>query len=84
MLFQRYLRGILGVASDARLENDLPLGICIVKGQIMVTPGSAPGWTLDESLAGITEDILHTLKPISLFLTAAVGHRHVICRQKPS
>jgi len=33
--------------------------ISIVKGKIVITPVPAPGWTLDELLAGITKDNLH-------------------------
>jgi len=46
-------------AIDAQLENDSLVEISIVKGKIIVTPVSAPGWTLDELLAGITKDNLH-------------------------
>jgi transcriptional regulator/antitoxin, MazE len=42
------------------LENDSLVEISIVKGKIIVTPVSAPSWTLDELLAGITKDNLHT------------------------
>lgn len=47
-------------ALDAQLENDSLVEISFVKGQIIVTPLPAPGWTLDELLAGITEDNLHS------------------------
>jgi len=47
-------------AVDAQLENDSLVEISIVKGKIIVTPVSAPIWTLDELLAGITKDNLHT------------------------
>lgn len=46
-------------AVDAQLENDSLVEISIVKGQIIVTPVPAPSWTLDELLAGITEENLH-------------------------
>lgn len=47
-------------ALDAQLENDSLVEISFVKGQIIVTPIPAPSWTLDELLAGITEDNLHS------------------------
>ncbi|GIK55183.1 MAG: multidrug transporter MatE [Chloroflexota bacterium] len=47
-------------AVDAQLENDSLVEISIVKGKIIVTPVSAPSWTLDDLLAGITKDNLHT------------------------
>jgi antitoxin MazE len=47
-------------AVDAKLENDSVVEISIVKGKIIITPVSAPGWTLDELLAGITKDNLHS------------------------
>lgn len=46
-------------AVDAQLENDSLVEISLVKGQIVVTPVSASGWTLDELLAGITTENLH-------------------------
>jgi len=42
------------------LKNDSLVEISIVEGKIIVTPVSAPSWTLDELLAGITKDNLHT------------------------
>ena len=30
-----------------------------MKGKIIITPVTAPSWTLDELLAGITKDNLH-------------------------
>jgi antitoxin MazE len=47
-------------AIDAKLENDSLVEISIDKGKIIVTPVPAPSWTLDELLAGITQDNLHT------------------------
>lgn len=46
-------------AVDARLENDSFVELNIVKGKIIVTPVSAPSWTLEELLAGVTNDNLH-------------------------
>ena len=46
-------------AVDARLENDSLVEISIIKGKIVITPVATPVWTLDELLAGITDDNLH-------------------------
>jgi antitoxin MazE len=47
-------------ARDAQLENDSLVEISLVEGQIIVTPVEAPGWTLDELLAGITRKNVHS------------------------
>jgi antitoxin MazE len=47
-------------ALDAQLENDSLVEISIVDGQIIVKPVSAPNWTLDELLAGITKKNIHS------------------------
>lgn len=47
-------------AVEAQLENDSLVEISLVKGNIIVKPVSAPRWTLDELVAGITKDNLHT------------------------
>lgn len=46
-------------AIDAQLEDDSLVEISLVKGKIIITPVPAPTWTLEELLAGITEDNLH-------------------------
>lgn len=46
-------------AVEAQLENDSFVEISIVHGKIVITPVSIPSWSLDELLAGITEDNLH-------------------------
>ncbi len=47
-------------AIDAQLAHDSLVEISLVKGRIIVTPvASAPSWTLEELLAGITQDNLH-------------------------
>ena len=46
-------------AVEALLENNSFVEISIEKGQIVITPVPAPRWTLDELLAGITNDNLH-------------------------
>ena len=47
------------LAVDAQLGNDSLVEISIAKRKITVKPVSAPSWTLDELLAGITNDNLH-------------------------
>jgi len=47
-------------AVAAQLKNDSFVEISIVKGKIVITPVPAPSWTLDELLANITKDNLHT------------------------
>lgn len=47
-------------AEDAQLAHDSLVEIRLVKGKIVVTPVSAPSWTLDELLADVTKDNLHT------------------------
>jgi antitoxin MazE len=46
-------------AQDAQLENDSLVEISLVEGQIIVTPVEAPGWTLEELLAGINKSNVH-------------------------
>ena len=46
-------------AVEAQLENDSFVEISFVKGQIIITPVPTPSWTMDELLAGVTEDNLH-------------------------
>lgn len=46
-------------AIDAQLENDSLVEISIVKGKIVITPVPAPGWALEELLAGINDENLH-------------------------
>lgn len=46
-------------AVEAQLENDSFVEISFVKGQIIITPVPTPIWTMDELLAGVTEDNLH-------------------------
>ncbi len=46
-------------ARDALIEQDSLVEIRLVEGQIIVTPVEAPSWTLDELLAGITQENIH-------------------------
>jgi antitoxin MazE len=47
-------------AIDARLENHSIVEISLSKGRIIVAPVSLPSWTLEELLAGVTKNNLHT------------------------
>ncbi len=47
------------LAAEAQLQNGSLVEISIVEGKIIITPVPAPGWPLDELLAGITTDNLH-------------------------
>ncbi len=55
-----FLRIPKAFALDAQLENDSFVEISIVEGQIIITPVAAPSWTLEELLAGINKNNLHT------------------------
>jgi antitoxin MazE len=46
-------------AADAQLENDSLVEISLVDGQIIIKPVSGSNWTLEQLLAGVTEDNLH-------------------------
>ncbi|MBN2548356.1 MAG: AbrB/MazE/SpoVT family DNA-binding domain-containing protein [Anaerolineales bacterium] len=46
-------------AADAQLADDTVVEISLVDGQIVIKPVSAPRWTLDTLLAGVTSGNLH-------------------------
>jgi len=46
-------------ARDTQLENDSFVEITVVDGQIIITPVVAPGWTLEELLAGVNKNNMH-------------------------
>jgi antitoxin MazE len=46
-------------ALDANLENDSTVEISFVDGKIVIKPVSAPQWTLEELLAGISQENIH-------------------------
>jgi antitoxin MazE len=46
-------------ALDARLENESLVEISFVNGQIIITPVTAPAWTLEQLLSSVTADNLH-------------------------
>ncbi len=45
-------------ASEAGLEPDSEVELSLVEGQIVITP-TAPTYTLDDLLRGITDDNIH-------------------------
>ena len=47
-------------ALDAKLDNESYVEISLVNGQIIITPVSAPEYTLEGLLAGVTEQNIHT------------------------
>ncbi len=47
-------------AVEAQLENGALVEISLVEGKIVIAPVSASTWTLDDLLAGITPENLHT------------------------
>lgn len=46
-------------AADARLHADSLVEVALVDGQIIITPASAPTWSLETLLAGVNENNLH-------------------------
>ncbi|WP_448540288.1 AbrB/MazE/SpoVT family DNA-binding domain-containing protein [Roseiflexus sp.] len=48
------------VAAAMRLEDNSPVEISLIKSQMIITPVSTTDWTLEELLAGITQENLHT------------------------
>ncbi len=46
-------------AAEARLEQDMPVEISLVEGNLVVTPVVDPAFTLEQLLAGVTEENLH-------------------------
>jgi antitoxin MazE len=48
------------VAAAMRLEDNSPVEISLIKSQMIITPVSTTDWTLEELLAGITQENLYT------------------------
>lgn len=48
-----------GLADEARLEQDSPVELSLEDGKIWVAPIAAPEVTLEELLAGITDENRH-------------------------
>jgi len=46
-------------AVEIGLENDVAVDLTLVNGNLLITPLRPPRFTLDELLAGITEQNLH-------------------------
>lgn len=46
-------------ALDVQLENDSVVEVSLEDGNIIIRPVSAPDWSLDELLAGITSGNMH-------------------------
>ena len=47
------------LAADARIENDSLVEVSLVDGQIVVKPLMSSKWTLDQLLAGVTQENIH-------------------------
>ena len=47
-------------ALDAQLENDSFVEISIVEGQIVIKPVTTPSWTLEDLLADVNENNIHS------------------------
>jgi len=46
-------------AVDAQIDSDSLVEISLVEGTIVITPVSDTEWTLDELLAGVSDDNIH-------------------------
>lgn len=46
-------------AAEARLEHDTPVEVALVEGKLVVTPVTDPAFTLEQLLAGVTDENLH-------------------------
>ena len=46
-------------AAEARLEQGTPVDVSLVEGTLVVTPLTDPAFTLEQLLAGVTEENLH-------------------------
>ena len=46
-------------AAEARLEQDMPVEVSLVEGKLVVTPVTDPAFTLEQLLAGVTDENLH-------------------------
>ncbi len=46
-------------AAEARLEQGMPVEVSLVEGKLVVTPVTDPAFTLEQLLAGVTEENLH-------------------------
>ena len=46
-------------AEEAKLAENSPVELSLVDGNLIISPARKTEWTLDELLAGITEENLH-------------------------
>ena len=46
-------------ADEVHLDQDSTVDVSLVNGKLVVEPVARPAWTLDELLAGVTEQNLH-------------------------
>ena len=46
-------------ALDAQLKNNSVVEVSLVDGQIVIKPISAPAWSLEQLLSGVTSKNLH-------------------------
>ncbi len=46
-------------ALDAQLENNSVVEVLLVDGRIVIKPIRSPRWTLEELLAGVTNNNIH-------------------------
>ena len=51
-------------ATELHLEENHPVDVRVVDGSIVVTPCALPPFTLDELIAGITDENLHAEIPV--------------------
>ena len=57
-------------AAEARLEQGTPVEVSLVEGKLVVTPLTNPAFTLEQLLAGVTEENLHR----AVDTGPAIGH----------
>ena len=53
------LRIPLSFAAEARLAEDTPVELSLIDGKLVIQPLAPPSPTLDELLAGVTDENLH-------------------------
>jgi len=47
-------------AADTHLEENMTVDMSLENGHLIITPVHAPSWSLEELLAGITPENIHT------------------------
>jgi antitoxin MazE len=48
------------LAREIGLDEDYPVEITLEEGRIIISPGGKPHFTLDELLAGVTDENIHS------------------------